>query len=149
MALHSSLRRGQQDPDPRDAELARLNNELLAAHMQLAGVDERLGREAERADDAEQAATEARKALGDIAYEVADKLLPTLPAGLFADDPMPPDAACDDNPICGDLYGSWEPVDGDRYDLPPRIAPGVPPDGFDWLGDERMPDRAALMGAQA
>lgn len=139
MALHSSLRRGQQDPDPRDAELARLNAELMAAHMQLAMADEALGREAERADDAEDSARAARTALGDAMAEVAGLFLPTLREGLFADDPMPADAACDDNPICGDLYGSWEPVDGDRYDLPPLIAPGVPPDGFDWLGDERIP----------
>lgn len=93
--------------DPREAELMRLGRDLAAAYRRLAIADEMIGREADRAAEAEQRLADAREHYLTGLADAAAMLLPTLRPGMFAHDPMPEDRI------------SWQPVLGDRYDLPP------------------------------
>jgi hypothetical protein len=64
----------------------------------------------------------------DHADDLGTRALPSLSAYLTEpfDEPIPDDARVEDNPKCGDLYGTWPPVLGDRgahYDS--EIVAGV------------------------
>ena len=91
------------------AEVERLSESLRAMARGWAEADELLGREQDRVDEAIGENAELRRLLDD----ASTLLLPILPAGMYADDPMP-------------AYGEpWAAVAGDRYDLPALIPVGA------------------------
>lgn len=116
MALPRIARKGGTVLDTIEVDLARaaedlaqVTAELELAHGRLAWADEQLGREAERADAAEHAAKLARAALAGGMAEAAALLLPVLPEGFYADDPMPAPGE------------PWAAVAGDTATLPALV----------------------------